>query len=467
MNSDGTLRRVIIKGTLTTCSPFHTGTGEIENSSNSDDSLPVNVVAKDAQEKPYIPGSTIRGFLRHQVEDSELKYFLFGHARQSAESTTEGRIGALRVYDAVFTNDFQRLLQTRNSIEPVIGTAKQHHIYTEEYVPTGSTFSLELQLESVESSIDQAALETIMGSLERINQIPIGKSTSIGQGHMEWNPAVAIAISKNDILNWLKQTGKKSPGALWKNLLKKRTISYKKNNSIFQTNEKHLVPLDWKSLRYQLINVGPLLINDPLDPEVKANDTNNERSQNAPNLVSMKRGNEYLLPGSTMKGWFRAHCRRVLLTITQGTREDHVDELIGQMFGSATTDGNASLIRFDDATSPVTGAHEQTFTAVDRFTGGVKGSALYQIKAVSSGHIFAAAIHINEKKIKDWMKLIMVHAWSDALRGDIRIGWGKSRGYGQMEVRASEILTHWTGNTTEKYQQWQNSLNAQLQLGDE
>lgn len=465
MTSVTKLRRMIIKGTLTTRSAFHIGSGDIEHTDHHKESIAVNVVAKDWQQQPYIPGSTLRGFLRHQVSDCAIHKFLFGYARQASDSKTQGVIGALRISDARFQGEYRSVCVMRTRFDSVTATAKAQHLFTDEFVPVGSKFSVEMQLDSVGSSIDADAISTLMGALDRLNHLPIGGGTSVGQGHVCWTPDEAITIGENDIRKWLKQdqNQKKTPRALWQSVIKKKTETFKKHAGIFSKNEDNLLPLAWTTLPYQLTNEGPLLINDPqAKDETTANDNNNDRSAQSPQLITMRSNHEYIIPGTTLKGWFRSQSRRVLLTITQGNNPKRVDELIDQLFGSGSSLGNASLIRFNTATSPVRGVHQQTFTAIDRFTGGVKDNALYQTSAVSSEHTFSASVHINEPQLTGWMKLLLLHVWSDALRRDMRLGWGKSRGYGLMQVNAQEVVGRWTRYTPDVYAQWLDELHDQL-----
>ena len=73
LKGDEFLNRYRIEGTLTTTSPLHIGTGEArteslpEDQSRPDEEHHVDEIARDWRGLPYLPGSALRGVLRHYL----------------------------------------------------------------------------------------------------------------------------------------------------------------------------------------------------------------------------------------------------------------------------------------------------------------------------------------------------------------------------------------------------------------
>jgi len=180
------------------------------------------------------------------------------------------------------------------------------------------------------------------------------------------------------------------------------------------------------------------LINDPV--AVKKSAESPENSHKHSYLKRTQNGSaKAVIPGATLKGWFRAQARRILMTLTQGEHQALVDKRIGELFGSPETGG--SLVRFEDAVIAVSDdrdSHTQMFNAVDRFTGGVKATALYSAKALWVDKPIQGSFQYKASLPEDWMKLLLMFVWSDAKEGDLVLGWGKSKGFGRLLLQAPD-----------------------------
>ena len=223
--------------------------------------------------------------------------------------------------------------------------------------------------------------------------------------------------------------------------------------------------------------------------ENRANEKSaNEKSTNKPHdHYFMREGNQAIIPGSTLKGWVRARCRKILLTLLT---KDHAtleheqtilsktaDELLNQLFGSTNQRGiitfHSAKAEFSEANdNEKTDIHQQTFIAVDRFTGGVKDGALFSVEAIWAKKPFQGEISYDESKLKNWMKLLLLFVLRDAMQGDLVLGWGKSRGYGQLTL-STEQYADWQAISEQldekqlqlQLQQWQVELDDQLANG--
>lgn len=430
-----TYRRVIIKGTLTTTTALHIGTGELGE--NPENKVSYNTIVLDAQHNPYIPGSSLRGLLASQLIESEQKKHWFGDARQRSDAETQGKMGALRIYDAVSSSANTHFM-SRTSIEPTTQAAKHHHLATHHLVDAGTTFTLEIGFDtwSASAPIKTQDIESLLGLLERLNGAQMGTGKSVGQGILTWKLDTVSGLSTDAYQHWL--------GHNWvvSNAIQPLNSAFKLIQGLSPSACEALLAEVWTTQAFTLRPLSPILINNPFDPELKSEE------QGAPKQVFLKQGHTAIIPASTLKGWFRAHCRRILLTLLQHHTQvndevcEYVDrQLLDALWGG--TDTGEGHIRFYDATVNFMDQdqHLQTFNAVDRFTGGVKEGALYTAKALWIETPFKASLHFRETKLEGWMKLLLLFVWRDAAEGDLVLGWGKSKGYGKLMLQAED--EHW------------------------
>lgn len=462
-------RRVTLSGTLTTCSELHIGTGDEATytratPTDKEEIFSFNTLLLNVDKKPYIPASTLRGYLRSLSVDDNTRAFLFGDARQASDAIAQGQAGVVRVYDArLKTSGGDRAKISRTSIDAVSGTAKRHHLATHEAVPVGSVFDVEIMLEGNQRTpITEQDIATLLLALQSFGEQPsgqLGKGKSSGQGCLRWKSVSVLGLSEVDFCSWV---GRPNATPL--------TSSFKPIplDNLATLTVTGIRSGEWVEETFGLQPESPILINNPHDSDVlkKYSTDDAEDRKRLPNHAFMVRGKQALVPGSTLKGWFRAHCRRILLTLAQDTsskKAEDVDVLLKQLFGSTDGEGH---VRFYDATVAFTedDKHWQTFNAVDRFTGGVKDSALYKVRALWVREMFSGRIAYRKDKLTGWMQLLLLFAWRDAQEGDLVLGWGKSKGYGRVRL----VSEHggWNAWLTklddETLQQWENELLQQL-----
>jgi len=438
---ESTWQRVKISGELITKTALHIGSGEeelrgITNQIGDTELHRVNVLLRDARGEPYIPGSTLRGFLRRQFSDHTIRDRLFGSARQPADSDAHGNAGALRVYDAALRTT-SPLLQctTRNSIDNLTGTTREHHLSNHEEVPAQSIFDVDIWFDSRGPDISSNDIAAILSALARLSSDGIGKSKSIGLGQLIWKTHRIEGLTSSSIKSWLRKeirsfndnrAPKEGPLQRWN-----KSFSTIRTPAV---NESYLLSPLWTPLSLKLTATSQVLVGgfaniiEDEDQSVKAP----QLEAKAPQLEAQKRGNVAVIPGSTLKGWFRAHSRRILMTLTQGEHEHQIDDALGEMFGSLTS--GQSTLRFYDARCPQADMVRRYFNAVDRFSGGVKDTALFSAEAVQRGSVFCADLSYHRTALRGWMKLLLFFVVHDALAGDLVLGWGKARGLGELQL---------------------------------
>ena len=119
--------------------------------------------------------------------------------------------------------------------------------------------------------------------------------------------------------------------------------------------------------------------------------------------------------------------------------------------------------------------HLQYFNAIDRFTGGVKEGALFNVKAAQCDYLVTKKCHLNLDRLPkgEWWKGLLLFIVRDAIEGDLAVGWGKSKGFGsftialnaknhKMNSRSSLINAINSESNTDTTENWINALHEKI-----
>ena len=456
-----TFIRTWITGTLTCESPLHLGCGEFLEISTRDCSGLKSrkgdvrnglyaAVYTGHDRKPRIPAASLRGALRARVVNSDdIAKKLFGYAEKK-----DSRAGALRVCDATLLSTpacngdlshsptRQTVLQQGVAIDPVTGTARAHHLFSVELVPAGSRFHVRLVLHKVGNE----HLEKLLALLDLFDGSPaavLGAGRNRGWGRVRWELEAIKVLDQQALSGWLLKGGDMEDFA------KPASISKAGTDTAPMT-----------TIPFTIEAQTPFLINDP----ARVKDQEGE-----PDLEFMRTPDgKALIPGSTLRGWLRARCRRILATIAHlhhglpaEEAAKQIDPLLEQLFGRTSW---RSPIWISNAVSDESvNPHEQFFNAIDRFTGGVADGALYQVNAAPAGTKLRGACHLETNRLPegDWWKGLLLLAARDANDGELLLGWGKAKGYGTfrlLEVQDHENLEE----IKEAGKQWIKDLHKEI-----
>ena len=454
-------KRAILTGTLTTQTNFHLGSGqespngkeEKESDDGSNDPGSINELCLDANNSPYIPASSLRGYLRGVISNEsglqEIENKLFGMARQKRGAEESGNSGIVRIYDARWkSTDYTKNLISRTSIDPVTGTAKHHHLSTHAIVPPQSIFKVVIEFD--DANEDQ--INTLLQALKTLspeNRGKLGKGKSTGQGEMHWQQSSLKVLKEEKLKSWLNQSSIKPNNKGWQS--NKATIEKKLEQFFIDyTISGEIKPFtsSLSNIKIYLKANSPILVNDPHAVKHREQENENKKEASTPDCIYMKRKGSAIIPGSTLKGWVRARCRRILLSISENSNETIADTMLEEIFGHTN---QQSTLYFDDAEVEVNEdkhLHKQTFNAIDRFTGGVKPHALYNVEAIWPDDTFITHIHYQKEKLKGWMKLLLLYVIRDSMEGDLVLGWGKSKGYGRLTL------------STDRHENWDKQYQA-------
>lgn len=263
LKGDNFDNRYRITGKLKTLSPLHIGTGK-ENDSLFSASTQyklivqekliarpgkaprVSTIIKDHRGKPLIPGSSLRGVMRHWLlsvlkgsgvgwaedRDYEAKELVELSQSEQIEKAkndfsrlellfgTPFNAGKLEVWDAVCLTDSLTIsdqllnwnsnsltyIDTSVAIDPNTGTAMDKLLYKTEIVPAGVVFELNLVAQNLSDEELGLVLFALQGFNSAIYPIRLGARTGRGYGRVQFIPGEIYVMNKSRLKNWIKNS---------------------------------------------------------------------------------------------------------------------------------------------------------------------------------------------------------------------------------------------------------------------
>lgn len=403
-----------------------------------------------ANGKPYLPGSTLRGFLREAARRTDeakghpgqpLTRRFFGFAEKTATGG-KAQYGTVRVYDAFLSASpnhatvpgYWSAVRGTNirhgiAIDPITGTAEEHKLFSYEYLAPGSVLTVELEGDDF-TDAELAQLLGLLACWDGSAAAGIGKGTSKCQGSLKWCLSRVEVLDVASLERWLVED---QPLRKYFRVLQSPPAP------------NGAVRLGLQSARLYIAALSPLLVNDASYVTGQEGEPDHEWSR-LPDGRPM-------IPAASLRGLIRARARRLLATIAVGlgiapqAAGTKVDGLVQSLFGK--TGARSPLWVSDAVGSGQAQPHLQMFNAIDRFTGGVEGKKLYQAHGIIAS-LLVADVHLeDEEKRKlrgNWWKGLLILVLRDAMEGDLAVGWGKARGYGAIKV-----ALEWNGSRVEDW----------------
>lgn len=231
------VNRYRFTGTLETRSPLHIGSGEKIGQPE------VSLVIKDYNGKPLIPGSTLRGVMRHWLlsiltgfgqqwavdrnyreasladlsQENQVKQVMTNFSWLELLFGTPFHEGKVEVWDAAC--QIQQNLQAPDTllgwnsasltytdtsvvINPSTGTAMEDLLYNAEVVPPGVKFEFNLVGQNLSDLEVGLILLALQGFNSSIYPIRIGARNGRGYGQMKYIPGSIYKLKKSDLKAW-------------------------------------------------------------------------------------------------------------------------------------------------------------------------------------------------------------------------------------------------------------------------
>jgi len=396
---------------------LHIGSGE----SNIDtDALCV----RNSENKLIIPGTTLAGIFRSTIEclfdNSGLIKDLFGDVNKKSNEYFASNI---IFQDAIIQTDEEVNTDIRDGIKIIRKylSTEEGAKYDKETVFTGSIFQDIITINKTDKNKDDFSkyLELVKIAFYNLDEglISIGGSSSRGLGQCSVKECFAFEFDftnpehfKDFLLDDFYDYDFEKIKNEHQSYLKPNDLDFKK--SIFfdefpPLKDDFIIKID-----YTICTTEPLLINGPR--------TNDEEVD----FHFVKTNNEYFIPGSSIKGPIRNRAEMILETLEITESEDFIKELFG------STEGKSKVQFFDLFPEGELKMKYFDHNKIDRFIGGTMDNALFNEKLIFSGKLRGKIVisRISCKEIK-----LLMQIFKDLYLEDIRIGYGKAKGYGKIK----------------------------------
>ena len=242
LKGDPFVNRIRISGKLTTASPLHIGTGASRPYDDNGEERKITTILTDHRGKPLIPGSTLRGVMRHwllhtlhgvnhqwatmsdhaelleqpqskQIEsvrnDFSWLELLFGtpfNAGKIEVWDATCKTGDLENPDTLLQWDGKKLIYVDTSvvIDPETGTARDQLLYKSEIVPPGVEFELNITGQNLADTEIGLILLALKGFNSEIYPIRVGARSGRGYGRMKFTLEHVYLLDREGVQAWIE-----------------------------------------------------------------------------------------------------------------------------------------------------------------------------------------------------------------------------------------------------------------------
>lgn len=428
-----------LTGNLKLFSPAIIGSGK-------DDETDIDLIL-NADNKPFIPATSLAGVLRH---------LSYSYSSKDEINQLWGFTEAKNAYQSILLfSDLQGTAleigrRTGVKINNFTGTAEEKALYEYQIIESGS---FELKIEAISKNDVQE--ELIKKSFLLFNhlfkeKIVIGAKTNSGFGLIgtangsDLDYYCLVLNDTKHLVAWLKNEPKNGNKIQLNNI------------APIKIRKKYL------ELKMELCLKSSLIIRDySVNP-------------NEPDAVSLKCGYDYVISGTSLKGALRSRAERILNTI--GNDENKTDSLIKNLFGyveerprakKAKQKGSRGRLRVEEVKLHNFAAEQQTRIKIDRFTGGAISGALFEEMPVFSegpGNSKIIQIKLTVDNFNDWEVGLILLLIKDLWTGDLPMGGEKSIGRGVCEGKSAIIILYDTDKDPLEYQFKLNESNCNISI---
>lgn len=441
-------------------SPISLGSGDWNSQTG-------NLVARDANGLPYLPGTSIAGIIRHQLyctiglKEVDID-FIMGKEEGSRLVTTSAHIVSsnslvVENLDSNINNDpflscFFRLPIRQHVCINEYGSGNKGGKFDEEIVFKGTRFYFELEYIVFESDSDktQENFSTVVNSLNG-SSLRIGGGSRIGFGEFKISTfkCVSFDLRKSSDLNlYCEKSSSLNNIDWWKKAL--ITNNYK-ITSISNMNE------DWEEFSFSL---------EPIDFFLFSSGLGNEDTDITPIKEDIIIWDEtspilqegcILIPASSLKGAFSHRLafnynKAVKLFADDISPEDAFkytgenNRAVIEFFGSSGDNKySRGNVIFSDIIEKLDYKEKKlNHVSIDSFTGGAIAGALFSESVIHSKGKFTLNVRVLKKLlIENTTNTEIIKAFNNTMKdfisGIIPLGGGVNRGFGLFKV---EFLKH-------------------------
>ncbi|MFN3531847.1 MAG: RAMP superfamily CRISPR-associated protein [Candidatus Brocadia sp.] len=410
--------KLVLQGTIELLSPSCIGSGR-------KDCTEIDVLL-DGAGRPFIPATSLVGVLKHSIgknaileDKNALKKFWGFISKEDGEiSATEKEQQSSLCCSDLYCMESDPKIAVRDGIriDTTKGIVVNGAKYDYQVVERGTRFKmhLEVSITDINREFSRQMVATIREVLEQ-GHIHIGAKTNSGLGKMKLTNAHVYEFDfskKGDVLRWLKKDFStpnpfsEKPFEITKNLFSIKAIFRLKSSFISRSYS--------------------------VDPKV-------------PDAVSIKSGDDFIIPGTSLKGAMRSRAERILHTIFHKDSKKP-ESIINELFGNVD-DKNRSKnsykgrISIDEVLLPKYSVELQTRIKIDRFTGGTIETALFETMPLFSDvdDMKHFCVNITIRDYKDHEAGLLLLILKDLWTGDLAVGGEKGIGRGVLKGQKATI----------------------------
>lgn len=412
-----TTGRLLLKGIIELTSPALIGCGRNDRTDMD--------VLLDSEGKPFIPATSFIGVLRHYTRDIDgshgdnLKRFWGFTSEEKISDKEKERQSAICCDDLFLENKDGNRITVRDGIkiDNKNGMVEKDKKFDFELIERGARFKLnmEITLSAETNDYCRRMMKTICTALQS-ERILLGAKTNSGFGKIRLTNANMYDfdfLEKEAVLKWLKG--------------------------------EMPVPVQLEDVKELPVEDKEFVMNATFDLKNSLIVRSYPSSPEMPDAVHIQSAGDNILPATSLKGAIRARAERILNTV--GKPQSLLTELFGNVDDkNRSKNARKGRVRINEVILPKFMTELQTRIKIDRFTGGVIESALFETMP-----LFSQPINLNEKvknviisirDCKDYEAGLLLLVLKDLWTGDLAVGGEKNVGRGVFDGCNAEIMWH-------------------------
>ncbi len=425
MSNDNIKERIYIKGNLQLVSPLVIGSGQDENTD-------IDLI-RDWTGTPFIPGTAIAGAIRHYLDgilDKELVLTVFG--KKEKDSTQS----LISFYDALLIGNPKIQIRDGVRLKHETKTAQDQAKYDYEILEPGQQFCFKAELVIREKDLPDTdrikdLLYLMLNALKK-KKISFGAKTRRGFGVVSLcdEKVLCLNMSKpDDVQKWIDFT--------W-DFEKFINESEKTDISVLQKNILQTSEHDLSEIKAEFEIPYSVLIR------------HYSESPDAPDTTHLASDGNAVIPGTSWNGAIRHAIYHILKQLNKNKQySESTDKLFKKLttdlFGYVSKDKKeAKASRIFIKESLIAGGQALPYIRkkVDRFTGGVVDSALFEEMPHYGGKVKLDIAIKKPEKCEIGLILLALKDMGNGIQpigGDANIGRGILNTIKNIEIKPDTI----------------------------
>lgn len=435
--------RIVIEGDLALQTPTHLGNGD------GDDLSDMPLLLDPFEGRPLLTGATIAGALRSYLRSRELGYGKPLPSVGGGKAGDERSTYAVKLFGGNRADDdgSQSLLISDDSLATGGGvefrqgvkiatdtrTAEAKKLFEIQLWQAGTRFPLRFELlipedggKGLADDLKRGLATALTGLTDGGISLGARKTRGYGQVVVErWRIKAYDLTTASGLLDWLENGDQPLPESAAVNDLAKAlgVTPLADNRKRFQVKAAFFLQ-------------GSLLVRSSGDL-LALGAANDQLGPDSVHLNSRTRDGEVtpILPGTSLAGALRARALRIVRTIAPS--DERAVKVVRGLFGAADEDGSTDpfasrIVVREEAVRGGRNDLVQNRVSIDRFTGGVRHSALFNEQPVFAGEDTRVDLDIAVHNPDDHEIGLLMLVLKDLWTGDLPLGGESSVGRGRL-----------------------------------